>query len=118
MVRQYDRRQTTEMRSSSVWRAIRRSCRKQAGIITRGAKSTSKPSGGESQNRDAKTDTRLKKEMELEDETFGFPTSDTPAEGGSPEVHDDLENESDALQSAIIDSLDDLELEESAKKPR
>lgn len=56
--------------------------------------------------------------MELEDETFGFPTSDTPAEGGSPEVHDDLENESDALQSAIIDSLDDLELEESAKKPR
>lgn len=56
--------------------------------------------------------------MELEDETFGFPASDPPADEASQENGDDAEDDSDALQSAIIDSLEDLEIEETSKKSK
>ena len=54
--------------------------------------------------------------MELEDETFGFPSPEDPTDIAPQEVEDTLENDTNTSQSALVDDFEDLQVEDSTRK--
>lgn len=56
--------------------------------------------------------------MELEDETFGFPSAEDPNDFIPQEVEDNFENDSNASQNALVENFENMQVEDSTRKPK
>lgn len=56
--------------------------------------------------------------MELEDETFGLQSPGATADVAPQQAGDTLETESSTSQNVLVDSFDDLQVEDGAKKSK